>query len=123
MILLNMLEKEDAVGKETYGICIKLIASFAPHVAEELWAQLGNPSSVHLEMWPEFDPSKLLNEKVIVAIQVSGKLRGTIETSRDLDEESLISLVKQGEMYKKHVGNEVPKKVIIIKNRVVNIVI
>ncbi|MDO8523944.1 MAG: leucine--tRNA ligase, partial [bacterium] len=78
MIFSNELQKLDAVPREAYEIFVKLLAPFAPHLAEELWEELGHDSSVHLEKWPVFDASKLEKGMVVVVVQISGKTRGTV---------------------------------------------
>ncbi len=124
MTLINVIEKEGKVNRNTYKRLILLIAPFAPHVTEELWrGVLDGESSVHRELWPIYDPQKLVTDTVTVAIQIGGKMRGTLEVSRDEDEKTLIHQVKNHENYIKYVGNLEPKKVIIIKNKIVNIVI
>jgi leucyl-tRNA synthetase len=123
MILLNLLEKEENVSTETYLAFMKILAPFAPHITEELWSTFGGTSSIHLETWPKYDESKLLTQEVTIVIQVGGKLRGTLVVSRDMDDEMLKVLIQQGEIYKKHIGDSVPKKIIIVKNKIVNIVL
>ena len=124
MILLNAVEKEEEVSVSLYECFTHLIAPFAPHCAEELWREeLRHTESVHSVSWPDFDPSKLFFDEVTLAIQVAGKLRGTIEAPRDAEEGLVIDLVKKSPIYQKYVENKEPKKVIVVKNKIVNIVI
>jgi leucyl-tRNA synthetase len=124
MILLNAVEKEEGVSVSLYERFTQLIAPFAPHCAEELWrGELQHMESVHTVSWPDFDPSKLLSGEVTLAIQVAGKLRGTIEAPRDAVEELVIDLVKKSPIYQKYIENKEPKKIIVVKNKIVNIVI
>lgn len=123
MIFLNSIEKEEGISRGMYEDFLKILAPFAPHITEELWELLGKTTSIHREIWPKYDPLKLVTEEVIIAIQISGKMRGTIETKRDIDDESLKNLVKQGEIYKKYIGETEPKRIIIVKNKIINIVI
>lgn len=123
MIWANAMEKSEGISKKDYELFLQVLAPFAPHITEELWFELGHASSLHTEIWPAYDASALLSNEVIIAIQIAGKMRGTIEVTRDLDDENLLILVKKHEMYSKYVGENQPKKVIIIKNKIVNIVI
>jgi leucyl-tRNA synthetase len=123
MILLNALEKEDKINEEIFSIFVRLIAPFAPHVAEELWQNLSNTSSVHTALWPEADASKLTSDTVTMAIQIARKMRGTIDMKRDSEDSEVLSAIKGHEMYQKYVGEAEPKKVIVVKNKIVNIVI
>jgi leucyl-tRNA synthetase len=66
-----------------------LLSPFAPHLAEELWEQLGNEPSVAYAEWPTYDPSLLLTEEVTVVIQIEGKKRGVVTVPREIDEVSL----------------------------------
>ena len=106
-----------------YKKFLKILAPFAPHIAEELWSEVVKEGSVHRASWPQFDQNKLVTAKVTIAFQVLGKLRGTIEVSRDAADEEVIELVKSHEMYQKYVGNQGFKKIIVVKNKIVNIVI
>ena len=109
--------------KENYEVFIKILAPFAPHLTEEIWHELGNAGFLHKELWPTYDASKLLDETVTLAIQIAGKMRGIIEIARDSEDGFVLEQVKNHEMYKKYVGENDPKKVIIVKNKIVNIVI
>lgn len=122
MILLNSMES-GSFTKENYEVFIKILAPFAPHLTEEVWHDLGNEESLHREGWPPYDSAKLLDETVTVAIQIAGKKRGTIEITRNSEDAVVLEQVKNHEMYKKYVGENDPKKVIIVKNKIVNIVI
>ena len=124
MILLNAVEKEAQVSRSLYEKATQLIAPLAPHCSEELWRQeLGHSESVHRTKWPEYAKEKLVSGEVTVAIQIAGKLRGTIETRRDMEDADLIVLVKDTALYKKYVVNVEPKKIIVVKNKIVNVVI
>ena len=85
MILLNAIEKVQAIGEEQWKTLLRLLAPFAPHMAEELWQRLGNKKSVHLEKWPSFEPKLLREDIVNIAVQINGKTRGEAEVSADAD--------------------------------------
>ena len=123
MILLNVLEKEEGISKGAYLTFTKLLAPFAPHIAEEIWSTLGNTESVHTSSWPPYNSEKLLTDTVTLAIQIAGKMRGTIEIQRDLEDSLVLEAIKATDIYKKYVGEIEPKKVIIVNNKIVNIVI
>lgn len=122
MILVNSMEA-GTFTKSDYESLLQILAPFAPHLTEQLWNELGNSDSIHIKKWPEFDPSLLLMERVTIAFQVSGKLRGTLDVTSDIEDEELLELLKNHEMYQKYVGNQGFKKAIIVKNKIVNIVI
>jgi leucyl-tRNA synthetase len=123
MICLNRAEEEPAISKEWYTDFIKLLAPFAPHMTEELWHAMGEESSIHAALWPAYDDSRLVEAKVTIAIQVGGKLRGTMDLARDADEQTVLEEAKKLESYRKYVGENEPKKVIFVPNKLINIVI
>lgn len=123
MILLNHYEDLGGISKSAFATFLKLLAPFAPETTDELWRTLEGASLVHTASWPDFDEKYLLNEEVVIALQVNGKMRGTIEIARDSEDSVVLEAVKGHEMYQKYVGENEPKKVIIVKNKIINIVV
>lgn len=122
MILSNTMESGSFTLQE-YQTFLKLLAPFAPHITEQLWNETGETDSIHASSWPTYDEAKLVDAFVTIAIQIAGKMRGTIDIARDSDDSAVMETVKKHEMYQKYVGEIEPKKVIIVKNKIVNIVI
>ncbi len=122
MILSNTMES-GTFTKGDYQTFLKLLAPFAPHITEQLWSEIGESGSIHISSWPTYDESKLFDSTVTLAIQIAGKMRGTIVIARDSEDPLVMDAVKNHEMYQKYVGKQEPKKVIIVKNKIVNIVI
>ncbi len=122
MILLNDLEKEDKIPKEIYETLLKILAPFAPHVTEELWSLLKNKGSVHANSWPQYDPSKLIESTVRIMIQVNGKVRGEMSIPADTADAEVEKMALNMDEIKKWTFDKEIKKVIVIKNRLVNIV-
>lgn len=123
MILLNEFEKLEKVSRATYETFLILLAPFAPHITEELWHELGNTTSIHLESWPIFDPAKTIANEVTIAVQVNGKIRDTIVTIRDTDEEVLKGAVLALPAVQKWIENKEIARIVIVPNRLINIVI
>lgn len=124
MICINEFEKTATLSQKDYEDFLRILAPFAPHITEELWSILGGKEgSIHTQKWPDYDENLLLDEVVTIAIQVNGKLRGTLTVARDMEENELIKTVKVTDIYVKQVGEMVPKKVIVVPNRLINIVI
>jgi len=122
MKLLNELESHE-ISKGEYEILLKLLAPFAPHLAEELWwSVFKNKKSIHLEKWPEYDEKLLAEEKVRLVVQVNGRVRDTVEVKKGLSEAEAKKMALASENAKKHIIDEV-KKVVYIKDRVINIVV
>lgn len=123
MILLNLLDEEESVSKESYVSLLQLLAPFAPHVTEELWSELGNTTSIHTSVWPRFDESKMLTTEVTIALQIAGKMRGTFIAKAGISQEEAILQAKSTEGYKKYVGEVTPKKIIFVQDKIINIVL
>ena len=79
MILVNQMDKDMSVSKGAYETFLKVLTPFAPHITEEIWHELGNETSIHLEEWPEYDESLVKEEKVNFVLQVNGKVRDVVE--------------------------------------------
>ena len=122
MKLLNELEDKWLTAKQ-YGTFLKLLAPFAPHIAEELWQEvLGNKKSIHLESWPEYDEALLAEEMVQLVIQVNGRVRDTIEVKKGLSEEDIKKIILDRDNVKKYITGTI-KKVIYIQDRIINLVV
>jgi len=135
MVFLNQVRRFDKneSGKEvggTYSLMrqqdlesfLKLLAPFAPHIAEELWHELGHKTSVHLESWPAYDESKLKEETVTIAVQVDGKVRDTFEASSDISEKEAKNEAQGREKVRKWTEGKKIKRVIYVKEKLVSIV-
>lgn len=108
--------------KESIIDFIILLAPFAPHFAEEQWELIGINSSVFNEKWPEFNPKALIKDEVEIAIQLNGKIRAKINISTSSSEDEIKEAALNNEDIKNSIGDKEIKKVIVIKNRLVNIV-
>lgn len=122
MKLLNALE-DKWLTKNQYEIFLKLLAPFAPHIAEELWMEvLKNKMSIHLESWPIYDPKLLQDEKIHLVVQVNGKVRDTIEVKPGLNENEARFLALASEKIKNHISDQEVKKTFYVKDRLINLV-
>ena len=102
---------------------VKLISCITPHLGEEMWEKLGHKESIAYESWPKYDPNKLESHKVNIAVSVNGKLRATIEVDKDSDDEVLKQLALSQDNVKKFTEGHEIKKIIVVKNKIVNIVV
>ncbi|HEX2777905.1 MAG TPA: leucine--tRNA ligase [Gemmatimonadaceae bacterium] len=101
---------------------VQMVAPFAPHIAEELWEKLGGRGSVLDGGWPAFDPALATEDEVALAVQVNGKLRGTIRVSKTITQDEAFALAMQEPNIAKFVTGT-PKKVIFVAGRLLNIVV
>jgi leucyl-tRNA synthetase/predicted alpha/beta hydrolase family esterase len=122
MELVNEFNKE-GLSKDQYLILLKLLSSFAPHICEELWQQLGNKDNIAFESWPEYDKTKIIEDKIKLAVQINGKVRDELEVDSDISEDDAkFKALESGKVQKWLDGKE-PKKVIYVKGKLVSIVI
>jgi leucyl-tRNA synthetase len=94
-----------------------------PHLAEELWSQLGHESLLADSAWPMADESLLVEESVTVGVQVNGKLRGTVDLPVDAERETAESLALELDGVKRAMNGKAPRKVIVVPNKIVNVVV
>lgn len=109
--------------QEAIETLLQLIEPFAPHLADELWQELGHNDIIQHATWPAWDDSLLVENTITIAVQVNGKLRGTIDVAADALEEDVKKAALSQENVAKFVGDQEPKKVIYIQGRLVSIVI
>ena len=94
-----------------------------PHIAEEMWSRLGYRTLLADTPWPSVDHKLVLEEKVKIGVQVMGKLRGTIELARDSEEKVIKEAALQLVNVKRSIGDRPIRKIIVVPNRIVNVVI
>ncbi|HUM51225.1 MAG TPA: leucine--tRNA ligase [Chitinophagales bacterium] len=123
MIGVNELSKLKTVSKSTLTEFIKLIAPFAPHTAEILWSNLGNTNSVVDADFPKHDEQYLVESTFTYPIQINGKHRTNIELPVDMENEEIQNIVLADETVQKFTENKEPKKFIVVKGRIVNVVV
>jgi len=103
---------------------VALVAPFAPHLAEELWERMGHSQSIFEgSNWPSFDPEKAAEETVKIAVQVNGKLRGTVEASAGTSQEVAEELARAQENVTRHLEGFTVRRVIFVPNRLLNFVV
>ncbi len=122
MIFTNEVYKVGKISKEYAEGFVKMIYCITPHVGEEMWEILGHKETIAFEKWPTFDENKIVKQLVKIAVSVNGKLRDTIEVKPDEDDELVKQLAFATEGVKRHTEGKEIKKVIIVKNKIVNIV-
>ncbi len=122
--LTSAIERAPASATRAEAIrsLIKLIAPMAPHLAEEGWAALGEVGMVAEANWPDFEPTLLIEDEVTLAVQVNGKLRDTLTAPRGLDPAAAEALALSSEKVQRQLAGASPRKVIVVPDRLVNIV-
>jgi len=123
MIFINELPSDEAVPREAIETLIQLVSPFAPHLMEELWSRLGHEGSVFDSAWPKYDAVKTLVDTVIIVLQVNGKIRDKLEVPIGLSREDLEKFAASSERVQKHIAGAVVKKIIVVPNKLVNVVV
>jgi leucyl-tRNA synthetase len=122
--LVSAIEKAEPSATRSRAIrtLVTVVAPAAPHLAEEAWAALSEPGMVIDAAWPEFEPALLVEDQVTLAIQVNGKLRDTLNAPRGLDRGAAEALALASEKVQRLLEGNAPRKVIVVPDRLVNIV-
>jgi leucyl-tRNA synthetase len=122
--LVSAIEKAAPSASRAAAVktLVKLASPMAPHLAEECWAVLGCDGLVTLAAWPSFDPTMLIDDQVTLAVQVNGKLRDTLSAPRGLGREEAEALALASDKVQRQLAGATPRKVIVVPDRLVNIV-
>ncbi|NUP07921.1 MAG: leucine--tRNA ligase [Polyangiaceae bacterium] len=123
MVFTNHLNGLPSVPKEAAEKLALLLAPFAPHVAEEIWKELGHPESLALAPWPSFDPKLTVDDKIEIAVQVNGKVRGQVLLARTASEEDARKAALEIDSVKPFMDGKTIKKFIYVPARIVNFVV
>ncbi|HXE09848.1 MAG TPA: leucine--tRNA ligase [Verrucomicrobiae bacterium] len=102
---------------------VQLLAPFAPHIAEELWQQLGHKDSIHTAEWPKYDNKYLAQDTITVVIQINGRLRGEIQVAADAGEDAIIKAAQTDGKVADHLEGKTVRKTIYVPGRLVNFVV
>lgn len=102
---------------------VALVAPFAPHIADELWHDLGKDTSVQRDSWPALDESYLVADTITLAVQINGKLRATIEIDASADEATSVGMAKQNEKLTPHLAGKEVLKTIYVPGKLINFVV
>jgi len=116
-------ENKKEVSKNIIERFLILLAPMAPHISEELWQNLGHKKSIFLEKWPEYDPTLVKEEIVILIIQINGKVRDKIEVEVGISEEKAKELAFLSKKVQNWISGKEIKKVIFVPGKLINIVI
>ncbi len=127
MKLTNAMNDSKLTNSPVYAEGVRtlllLAAPFAPHMAEELWQISGYSGSIHTHDWPVVDQAALIADEITIAIQVMGKMRGTIQVPATSDNAALEAAVRASEIAQKAIGDQEIKRVIVVPGKLVNLII
>lgn len=123
MSLLNEFNEHDKLTKEDLRTYLLLLNPVAPHITEEMWQVIGLDGYLNRQEWPKYDESKTIDQTVEIPIQFNGKVRYTIQASKDASKEEVIEIAKSNENYANYVGDKKIVKEIYVPGKIYNIVI
>ncbi len=122
MIFNNHLAKQQVRPKALLEKFVLILSPFAPHIAEELWERLGHKGTLVYEPWPQFDEKLVKEKQVELAVQVNGRIKDRIVVAADSSEQEIEQLALRSEKVAAAIGGREPKKIFVVKERLVNIV-
>jgi leucyl-tRNA synthetase len=126
-LIYSSLDKKEDLNNEVLMHAVEsiilILSPMVPHFCQELWSLSGHDSILTEELWPQTDKKALVLDEVLVVVQINGKLRAKLNIAPDTDEEEVKKLAFENESVKKYTEGKTPKKVIYIKNKILNIVL
>ena len=122
MIFINECYRVDKVNRDMIVNFIKLLSPIAPHMCEEIYQHYTGAETIAYESWPTYDESKLVQNQVKVAVQVNGKMRGLVEVPMDSEEDAVKEAAMKLDAVQAQLSGKTIRKVIVIKNKIINIV-
>jgi len=114
---------ENQLNKKDFSDFLKILSPFAPHLSEELWDQAGFKGFCCNQKWPKFNQKLIEEEKILLIVQINGKVRDKIESNANISQKQAENLALKSEKINKLVGDDKPKKIIFVPNKLINIVI
>ena len=119
--MIDEAKKNNGIDKESIETLIILLAPFTPHIAEEMWHGLGHETSVFEAKWPTCDESKLVENTIVMAVQLNGKVRESIKIAKDEEKDS--ALAKAKEAIASRLEGKTIVKEIYVPGKIINIVV
>ena len=123
MEFVNAATKWDVLPRSVVEPFVLILSPFAPHLAEELWQRLGHADTLAYEPWPAVVDEHLAVERIRIAVQVNGKVRGTIEVPANADKERVLALARQDKNVARHLDGKTLRREIYVPGRIVNFVV
>ncbi len=123
MEFINVAKKQSAIPRAAAEDFVKLLAPFAPHMAEELWLRLGHEKGISYESWPVSDPRWLQNDEVVIGIHVNGKRRMDFTVSVAMQEAEIQKLAQANPDVQRYLAGNVIKKIIYVPGKLMNFIV
>ena len=125
MVFVNEVYKAGTCPREFAEGFIKMMSCITPHVGEEMWQMLGHDTTIAYEPWPQYDEEKCKDNEVTIAVQVNGKMRGTVLMAADLDNDTVVQNVLANDKIAAFLAKQEGqiRKTIVVKNKLVNLIV
>jgi leucyl-tRNA synthetase len=123
MIFVNECYKQEQLPKSLILEFLKVLSPFAPHLVEEIWHKFGNENSISLENFPEFDEAKTVRQTIEFVVQVNSKIRSRLTVKLDLEQKDIEEIASKDETVHKFINGAIPKKIIFVKNKLINFIV
>ncbi len=123
MVFARDVAKDAPLARDAAVAFVTLLSPLAPHIAEELWEKLGHAESIAYAPWPTADAALLRADTITIGVQVNGKRRGEVEVPADADDDAVRAAALANENVARHLEGKQPRKVIVVKGRLVNVVV
>ena len=108
---------------ESLGILLRLLAPITPHITQTLWKELGYGDDILTAPWPEVDETALVQDEIEIVLQVNGKLRGNLTVAKTADKAMLEQLALAHPAVEKQLAGALPKKIVVVPGRLINVVV
>ena len=123
MIFTNAVYEMRAITRKSFEAFLILLLPFAPHAVEEIWLALGNKKSAFSAKWPVFKDSLIKGEKVTIVVQINGKVKAELALDQDMEDAEIEKEALAHQKISELLAGQTPRRVIVVKNRLVNIVL
>ena len=123
MVFVNEATRAERVPTAWFDAFVRILAPFAPHIAEELWAGLGHQGSVSEAQFPEHDEARLKLDTITVAVQVNGKMRASVEVDAQIDQAALLAFVRAEPNVARHLEGKTIRREVVVPKKLVNFVL
>lgn len=123
MIFINECYKVEKVNRDSMITFIKLLSPYAPHMCEEIYHHYTGEDTIAYAKWPTYDEALLVQDVVTIVVQINGKVRGKVEVNKDSEQTEVEEAVKSLDSIKSYIDGKDIKKVIFVKNKIINIVV
>ena len=123
MVFINECYKETTINRDMMTGFVKLLSTFAPHIAEELWEKLGETSVLLYETWPTYDPDMVVEDMIEYPVQINGKVRLKLNIPADADEAVIKDTLFSHEKLGQYIEGKTIVKTIIVPKRIITLVV